>query len=131
MRILIVEDDLGSRSVLQNILSPYGDCDMAVDGEEAVEAFKIAWRENIPYTLIFMDIMMPKINGHEALRQIRMYESDAGIKPEEQVKVIMVTVLEDSKNVMTALYKGGASAYIVKPIEKHKLITELEELGLI
>jgi two-component system chemotaxis response regulator CheY len=131
MRILIVEDDLGSRTLLQNILSVYGECDIAVDGEEAIEAFKLSWKEDNPYNLIFMDIMMPKINGHEALRQIRLYENEMGVDPAKEVKVIMITVLEDSKNVITALYKGGAIAYLVKPIEKQKLITELKELKLI
>ncbi len=131
MRILIVEDDLGSRKLLQNILSPYGECDLAVDGEEALDAFKLAWKEQSPYDLIFMDIMMPKVNGHEALRNIRIYETEKGINSDKEVKVIMTTVLEDSKNVMTALYKGGAVAYIVKPIDKQKLINELKDLGLI
>jgi two-component system chemotaxis response regulator CheY len=131
MRILIVEDDLGSRKLLQNILSPYGECDLAVDGEEAMDAFKLAWKEQSPYDLIFMDIMMPKVNGHEALRNIRIYETEKGINSDKEVKVIMTTVLEDSKNVMTALYKGGAVAYIVKPIDKQKLINELKDLGLI
>jgi two-component system chemotaxis response regulator CheY len=131
MRILIVEDDLGSRKLLQNILSPYGECDLAVDGEEALDAFKLAWKEQSPYDLIFMDIMMPKVNGHEALRNIRIFETENGINSDNEVKVIMTTVLEDSKNVMTALYKGGAVAYIVKPIDKQKLLGELKDLGLI
>jgi two-component system chemotaxis response regulator CheY len=131
MRILIVEDDLGSRKLLQNILLPYGECDLAVDGEEALEAFKLAWKEQSPYDLIFMDIMMPKVNGHEALRNIRVHETEMGIDSDHEVKVIMTTVLEDSKNVMTALYKGGAVAYIVKPIDKQKLLSELKELGLL
>jgi two-component system, chemotaxis family, chemotaxis protein CheY len=131
MRILIVEDDLGSRKLLQTILSPYGECDLAVDGEEGIEAFRLAGKEKKPYGLIFMDIMMPKVNGHEALRNIRIYESEMGITADQEVKVIMTTVLEDSKNVMTALYKGGAAAYIVKPIDKQKLLSELKELGLI
>ncbi len=131
MRILIVEDDLGSRKLLQTILLPYGECDLAVDGEEGIEAFRLAWKEKKPYGLIFMDIMMPKVNGHEALRNIRIYESEMGITADQEVKVIMTTVLEDSKNVMTALYKGGAAAYIVKPIDKQKLLSELKELGLI
>lgn len=131
MRILIVEDDLGSRKLLQNILAPYGECDIAVDGEEALEAFKLAWKEQSPYDLIFMDIMMPKVNGHEALRSIRTYETQMGIEQDREVKVVMTTVLEDSKNVMTALYKGGAIAYIVKPIDKQKFLFELKELGLI
>lgn len=130
MRILIVEDDFGSRKLLQSLLAAYGDCDIAVDGEEAVEAFQLAWKERKPYSLICMDIMMPKINGQEALKRIRDYERRNEIKPADEVKVIMTTVLDDPKNVIDALYKGGASAYIVKPIDKDKLIREIEELGL-
>jgi two-component system chemotaxis response regulator CheY len=131
MRVLIVEDDFGSRKLLQSILSVYGECDIAVDGEEAIEAFTLAWKENKPYTLICMDIMMPKINGQEALKMIRDYEQAQKIAPTQEVKVIMTTVLDDPKNVIEALYKGGASAYIVKPIDKEKLLKEIGELGLL
>ncbi len=55
MRILIVEDDFASRKVLQKMLSPYGECDMAADGEEAVKACRMALEENSPYGLICMD----------------------------------------------------------------------------
>lgn len=130
MRILIVEDDFGSRKLLQSLLGNYGDCDIAVDGEEAIAAFQLAWKEKKPYALICMDIMMPKINGQEALKMIRDFEARNEIKPSDEVKVIMTTVLDDPKNVIDALYKGGASAYIVKPIDKEKLIREIEELGL-
>ena len=91
MRILIVEDDLGSRKLLQNLINTYAVCYIAVNGEEAIEAFKLAWKEKKPYNLILMDIMMPKTNGHEALRQIRFYEGEIGIKQTAQVKVIMTS----------------------------------------
>ena len=71
MKILVVEDDFGSRRMMQKLLEPYGDVDVVVDGEEAVEAFKMAWEESTPYDMIFMDIMMPKMDGHEALKRIR------------------------------------------------------------
>jgi two-component system chemotaxis response regulator CheY len=131
MRVLVAEDDFGSRKLLQSILSEYGECDAAVDGEEAVEAFKLAWKEKRPYDLVCMDIMMPKVNGQEALKAIRDFERDTGVKPSQEVKVIMTTVLDDPKNVIDALYKGGASAYVVKPINKDKFLKEVKELGLL
>ena len=67
MKTLIVEDEPTSRLLLQAILSGYGDCDIATDGEEAVEAFRSALEQGVPYNLVCMDIMMPKLDGHEAL----------------------------------------------------------------
>ncbi|GBD96313.1 MAG TPA: response regulator [Nitrospirae bacterium] len=131
MRILIVEDDFTSRKLLQKFLSPYGDCDIAVDGEEAIQAYKTSWVKNEPYDLICMDIMMPNVDGQEALREIRVIEKDLGIKNPDEVKVIMTTVLDDPKNVFKALNKGGATSYIVKPISKQTLLEELRKLGLI
>ena len=131
MRVLIVEDDFVSRKILHNFLSKYGECDIAVDGREAVEAFKMAMGDGAPYDLICMDIMMPRMNGQEALLQIRQLEAQAGINETDAVKVIMTTAVEDKKHVTEAFYKGGAASYFVKPINKKKLIGELKILGLI
>ena len=131
MRFLIVEDDFISRNVLQHILSEYGQCDIAVDGQEAVEAFKRSWGETKPYDLICMDILMPGIDGHEALVQIRAFEKQMELESPAETKVIMTTALNDKKNVADAFYKGGASSYFVKPIDREKLIEELRLLGLL
>ena len=130
MRMLIVEDDFISRKILQNILSEFGESDIAVNGQEAVDAFKLAWRESRPYDLICMDIMMPSLNGHEALRQIRQLEKQMAVESSAEAKVIMTTALDDKKNVVDAFYKGGATSYFVKPIDRDKLIQELRLLGL-
>ncbi len=129
MRILIVEDDFTARRLLKDILSPYGDCDIVVDGNEAVQAFRLAYQEKYPYSLICLDIMMPNVDGYEALKQIRAMEKETGIKGSEEVKVIMVTALDDPKTVIR-IYKEGATSYIVKPIEKAKLLKEIRSLGL-
>jgi two-component system chemotaxis response regulator CheY len=129
MRILVVEDDFGSRRMMQKLLEPYGDIDVVVDGEEAVQAFRIAWDEYKPYELLFMDIMMPKMDGHEALRRIREIEEELGVKPQDEAKIIMTSVLEDPKNVIEAYYEGGATSYLVKPIDREKLREELSRLG--
>jgi two-component system chemotaxis response regulator CheY len=131
MRILIAEDDFTARRQLKDILSPYGDCDIVVDGEEAVQAFRLAREEGEPYDLIFMDIMMPNVDGLEAVKLIRAMEKEVGIRGSMEVKIVMVTALDDPKIVINAFYKAGATSYIVKPIQKIKLIEEIQGLGLI
>jgi two-component system, chemotaxis family, chemotaxis protein CheY len=131
LRVLIVEDDFVSRKILHNILSAYGECDIAADGKEAVEAFKMALDDSAPYDLICMDIMMPRMNGQEALLQIRQLEADLGIRDVDAVKVIMTTAVDDKKHVTEAFYQGGAASYFVKPINKERFLGELKILGLI
>ena len=131
MRILIVEDEFSSRKVLEKFLGTYGRTDVVVDGDEAVESFAAAWEEKDSYDLVLMDIMMPKLDGQKALQQIRDFEKSKGIVGFGEVKVIMVTALDDPKNVVEAFYEGGANSYLVKPIEREKLDAELKNLGLI
>jgi two-component system chemotaxis response regulator CheY len=131
MRILIAEDDFISRRVLKDILSKYGDCDVAVDGREALQRFGEAFRNSRPYSVIFMDIMMPNMDGIEALKEIRKMEADEGVRDTAEVKVIMVTALGDPRTVVEAYYRGGATAYIVKPIIKKDLLGEMINMGLI
>lgn len=129
-RILVVEDDFGSRRMMQKLLEEYGSVDVVVDGEEAVSAFKMAVAEKIPYDVIFLDIMMPKMDGQEALKLIRANEKESGVSPMNEVKVIMTTVLEDPKNVIEAYFKGGATTYIVKPVDRLKIRSELSKFGI-
>lgn len=130
MKILIVEDDFTARRILKGILAPHGECDIVVDGREAVQAFRLAWEEGQPFDLICLDIMMPHLDGHEALQQIRDMEKAMGVKGSDEVKVIMITALGDAKTVIKAFYRGGATAYLVKPIDKSKLLDEIRKLGL-
>lgn len=131
MRTLIVEDDSLSREILVNVLGNYGECDQAANGQEAVNAFEQVWEQSRPYDLICMDIMMPQVDGLDALRRIRQIEKSRKVSHTDEAKVIMATALSDSKHVIQALYEGGASAYFVKPIEVDALVMELRKLGLI
>jgi len=131
MKCLIVEDDFISRRILKELLSSYCECDIAVNGEEAVMSFRMAHEGKRPYDLICMDIMMPGFDGTEALKQIRQLEKELTVPPEIEVKVIMTTALDDPKTVINSLYKGGATSYLVKPISKQKLLRELRSFGLI
>lgn len=131
MRFLVVEDDFTSRKLLQRILSPYGDVDVAVNGQEAVDAFEGALNEEKPYELVCMDIMMPEMDGQEALKRIRILEKNVSRSGPDEAKVIMTTALDDPKNVVEAYYKGGATSYVPKPIDRQLFLQLLRNIGLI
>ncbi len=130
MKTLIVEDDFTSRLLLQELLKGYGPSHVAVNGKEAVEAVRAALEANEPYDLICLDIMMPEMDGQEALREIRALEDARGITSSYGAKIIMTTALGDLKNV-SAAYGSLCDAYLVKPIEKVKLREELNKLELV
>jgi len=131
MKVLVVEDDFVSRKLLQKLLGHYGECDIAVNGKEAVDAFRMSMEGDDPYDLICMDIMMPGMDGQQALHEIRDLEKNKGIPETGWVKVMMTTALDDPKNVVESLYKGGAVSYLVKPIDKARLLEEVRQMGLV
>ena len=130
MKTLIVEDDVTSRVLLEEILGAYGRAHVAVNGKEAVTAVKASLDSGKTYDLICMDIMMPEMDGHEALREIRAMEAAYGIPNAQRAVVIMTTALHDAKNVMAAIAESS-DAYLVKPIHKAKLLEKLSGLRLI
>lgn len=130
MRILIAEDDFASRKAIVKFLSKFGECDVTVDGMEAVDAFLMALEDGIPYELICLDIMMPELDGYQALKAIRDIERDRGIKEQEQSKIIMTTALNESVNVNKA-FDLGCVAYAGKPIDQTKFEEVLRKLELI
>ena len=131
MKTLIVEDDFLSRSLLSTLLSEFGVCHVAVNGQEALNAVERGLVENDPYDLICLDIMMPVMDGQQALQKIRRMEEQHGIMGLDTAKVIMVTAADDSKNIMKAFRQGQCEAYLTKPLDREKLITHIRELGLI
>ncbi len=130
MKCLIVEDDFVARKLILTFLSKYAECDVAVNGKEATEAFRDALETNQPYDLVTLDINMPEMNGQEALKIIRRIESESGIEGLDSVKIIMTTALEDKRNVLEA-FKSGCEAYINKPVRRTELIEQMEKLELI
>jgi two-component system, chemotaxis family, chemotaxis protein CheY len=130
MRILIVEDDLTSRLLMQELLKNYGLAHVAVNGHEAVEAVKASIKIRQPYDLICLDIMMPDVDGQQALREIRDIEEANGMVYTNGAKIIMTSALTDMHNKIAA-FSGLCNGYLEKPIRKDKLLEELKNMGLI
>lgn len=130
MRILLAEDDFATRKYMSKFLSKYGSCDVTVDGMEAVDAFMIALDEGEGYDLICLDVMMPVMDGYQALKGIRDIEKDRNIEPENMAKIIMTTVLNEEKHVKMA-FELGCTVFSAKPLDVDRFEDALKRLGLI
>jgi two-component system chemotaxis response regulator CheY len=129
LRVLLVEDDFASRLLLQTFLSGYGECHIAVNGREAVEAFRSVLERGQRYDLICMDIMMPEMDGREAVRQVRALEKARGILS-TGAKIIMTTAVRDIKDVIRC-FQELCDGYLMKPIDLAELLSQMSSYKLI
>jgi two-component system chemotaxis response regulator CheY len=129
LRILIVEDDFVSRKVLMRYLEPFGDIDIAVNGKEAIEVFRLGWASGSPYDLVCLDILMPELDGREALKAIREEEEHIGAFGYAKTNIIMTSRLHDPQNIIGS-FRDGSEGYLVKPIERKKLRELINKLYL-
>ncbi len=120
MRILIVEDDFIQRKILMRLLEKYGACEVAVDGHEALDAFRMAHKEKDPYRVVFLDIQLPKMDGREVLTQMREHEQELGLIASDGCKIYMTTAVDDSKVIMKA-FRAGCDGYFLKPYDVAKI----------
>lgn len=119
--ILIVDDDTNHLKILQTIAKSWGyQVSVADDGATAVENVK-----ERPFALILMDVRMTRMNGIEALRQIKQYNP--------AIPILIMTAYSSVDSAVEAL-KAGAYDYLIKPLDfevlKISLSRALEHSGL-
>lgn len=132
LKFLIVEDEFVSRTLLKELLLPFGECLTACNGNEAVVMLRSSYEgQGDRFDLVCLDIMMPGKSGHEVLRELRRIEAEKGFGGREVTKVFMITSLDDSKNIIEALVVGRCDAYLTKPVSRNLLEDHLRSLRLI
>jgi len=115
-KVLVVDDELVNRTILEDFLGQAALCAKAENGAEAVEFFRQALDNGDPFDLVLMDIMMPGIDGFLAMQEIRSLERERNVL--SPVKAIMVTALSGSKNVFDAYSRCQCNGYLEKPLDK-------------
>ena len=116
-RILLVEDNTINQMVALGILKNMGlSADVAANGREAVKAYTAD-----PYDLIFMDVQMPEMDGFEATRRIRSFESAAG---NHHIPIIAMTAHAMAGDRERCL-EAGMDSYVTKPIDPRVLAEEM------
>jgi two-component system chemotaxis response regulator CheY len=128
MRALIVDDVEINRDLLDVFLDGRATTVSAGSGEEAVSLVEEALQADSYFDLICMDIGLPGISGHEALKSIRELEVAHG---NVRATVFMVTGSNAPDDMLDALLVGGCDDYLTKPIMKQSFLALLDKYGLV
>lgn len=115
IKILVVDDESRMRKLVKDFLVKKGFVVIeAADGEQALDIFY----EHKDISLIILDVMMPRVDGFEVLKEIRMYS---------QIPVIMLTAKGEEHDELIG-FESGADEYISKPFSPRILVARVEAL---
>lgn len=132
-KVLVVDDSEFQADFMESALEELGISNVAKanDGFDALKQFKSALEAGEPYAMVFLDIVMPEMDGQEALKQMRAMEKAAGIDNSDKTTIIMTTALSSPDDMLTALLEGDCTDYVVKPVAESILKAMLVKYGLL
>jgi len=108
--ILVVEDEDRIRNIVRDYLTAHGlDCDLARDGEEALDLLR-----DHDYDAILLDVLMPNLDGFSVCRAVRA---------KSRVPILFVTALGSEEDVLQG-YALGADEYVTKPFSLAVLLAK-------
>ena len=129
-RILLVEDNENDVELTLNALKEChlsNDVEVARDGAEALDYIyrrgAYAARKDCLPCVVLLDIKMPKVDGHEVLRQLK---SDPALR---HIPVVMLTSSREERDVVLS-YDLGVNAFVVKPVDCQQFHEALKTLGV-
>lgn len=126
-RILVAADDAVQRDYLLCILEPFGSCETAGDGQEALERFHHAAGEGRPYDVVVLDVTQAEGDGFAAAAAMMDAQRRAGIPRESRSCVVVVTAAEDPG----AREDRDVDAVLLKPVTRRQVLETLANLGLV
>jgi two-component system, chemotaxis family, chemotaxis protein CheY len=128
MRTLVVDDSPAIRILLQHILASYGECVVAQNGQEAIDAHSRGLSEGRPYDLICLDLGLPYFDGIAVLSKIRAAEAQRQLPV--RARIVVITASREPGRTQKAI-ELGADGCLLKPVLAEQLIQYLREFGLV
>jgi two-component system, chemotaxis family, chemotaxis protein CheY len=129
MRILVAEDDFVSQLLMKEYLQDYGAVELAVTGKEAVSLATAAAAAGEAFDLICLDVMMPEMDGQDALRAIRAAEEALGSGIQKRSKIVMMTALAEQQHIVRS-FQAQCDGYLVKPFDRLAFVATLADVGI-
>lgn len=132
-KTMVVDDSKAILYMMKGMLEDYGlqNVTTAGNGLLAVEQFEAATLGGSPFSLVFLDIVMPVMNGQEALKRMRSIEMEAGVKDADKAVIIMATSLHSTTDMIDAMIEGDCSDYLIKPFDPEDLLGMLVKYGYV
>lgn len=116
LKVLVAEDNIINQRLIVGLLTQLGHTGMVVsDGEKALKCLS-----KIKVDLVLMDVMMPNMDGLQALTEIRAQEAVVG----GHLPIIMATTHDDPSDAIR-FKRAGADGYLTKPLESERLKAEI------
>ena len=119
LRVLVVDDNATNRRILELMMAEVAETVSVENGAEAVRAFQFG-----AFDLVLMDIQMPVMDGHTAVRELRRHEA---VRGQGRTPIVMVTA-NNSRDDIHKSFAAGADRQLGKPITAHTLFGTIEEV---
>lgn len=130
-RVLIVDDEPLFRTILNEYISEYAECDLAENGEQALKLYDRAFVGGQPYDLVLLDIYMPVMDGHELLRSIREREKTHSIALADRIKAVVISAGNSPRQVADTFFEDQCDDYIIKPFQLDTVKALLKKFNVV
>lgn len=130
VKTLIIDDHHTSIAILEMMLADHCECSVATSGAKGIELFEQAYKENEPFQVVLLDIIMPEMDGVETLKKLRKIERPFLTIPlyqgqDRRARIIMQTSSENPKHLVDSYLQGKCNGFINKPYSREEIIEKV------
>ncbi|MFZ4855674.1 MAG: response regulator [Desulfuromonadaceae bacterium] len=116
LKALVVDDSELSRCMTGTVIAKGFSYDEAENGLDAVSMYQKAVVSGMPYDIIFMDVIMPEMDGKEAVRKIREYEATMGLERKPIVMISASEMIDDIAGLVNGLMRKPTSSKLMNEL---------------
>lgn len=122
-KVLVLGDNLRDLNFIEDALYNDAECFFAFDSARALATYNDALESQEPYDYIMVDEEMIKNSFHSFVEYVRGKEAVKGI---QKLDGVHISVITEARNCISQFYSRGCSDYIMKPLNKDKIVNRLQ-----